>query len=219
MSLCCGLPEVGPLSREELVARVLLLEWAMFQAVPNVGGGRASCQDNRSTFEINRGGQFESWSDAVLRSYVADLEEAQRAGRNLLTEKYARMMESTSPQEYARIAHLLPSIDPEAQARIEEIVQISLAWEEALADRYPNVIRRGRPIRSSEDSLHVTSAETYLRGELATYSVETLRLLADHVRTLREDGENGSERILDHVMRRHGFVSLDEANQKLGARV
>jgi hypothetical protein len=219
MSLCCGLPETGPLSREERIAQVLLLEWAMFHAVPNVGGGRASCQEDRSTFEINRGGQFESWSDAALNSYLTDLQEAQRDGRNLLTEKYARMMEATSPEEYAKIAHLLPPLDPEAGKLIEDIVEVALAWEEALAHRYPYVLGRGRPIRRSGDSRHVTSVETYLRGELATYSVDTLRLYADHVRKLREDGENGSERILDYVMKRHGFASLEEANQKLGARV
>lgn len=218
MSLCCGLPEVGPLARDELVAQVLLLEWAMFQSVPNVGGGRSACQEKRADFEIHRGGQFLSWSDAALRSYLTDLEEAQRAGENLLTLKYARMMETTSPEEYAKIAHRLPPLAPEAAKWIEEIVEISLAWEEDLVRRYPHVLRRGRPIRRSADARNVTSVETYLRGELATCSVETLRLHAEHVRGLRKNGENGSERILDHVMRRNGYASLDEANRKLGAR-
>ncbi len=219
MSLCCGIPEVGPLARDDLVAQVRLIEWAMFQTVPNVGGGRAACQENRRAFEINREGQFSSWPDSVLRSYLTDLQEAQRCGRNLLTEKYARMMETTSPEEYARIAHLLPPLEPEAQVRIEEIAEVVLEWEEALEHRYPHLLGRGRPIRRSGDSRNVTSVETYLRGELATYSLATLRYYADCVREQREEGENGSERIHGYVMQRHGFASLDEANERLGARV
>ncbi len=103
--------------------------------------------------------------------------------------------------------------------RIEEIVEVVLEWEEALARRYPLLLGRGRPIHRSGDSRHVTSVETYLRGELATCSVETLRLYADHVRKQRREGENGSERILGYVMQRYGFASLDEANKRLGAMV
>jgi len=218
MSLCCGLPEVGPPDRGDLIAEILLLEWAMFQAVPQLGGGRAACQDDRAGFELSRGAQFAAWPDVALRSYRADLEEARSSGRNLLAEKYARMMERTSPDEHARLAHRLVPLAPEAAARIDEIVGVVLEWEEALARRYPHVLAHGRPIRSSQDSRRTTSLETYLRGELATYSLATLRLYADHVRARHAAGENGSERILAHLMEGYGFASLDEANRRLAAR-
>ena len=51
---------------------------------------------------------------------------------------------------------------------------IVLDWEEELFRKYPFVLRQGRPIRSSSDTLFVTSLETYLKGELATYSLKTL---------------------------------------------
>ena len=40
-----------------------------------------------------------TWTDPLLDSYLADLVEAERVGRNLVTEKYGRMMESTAPQD------------------------------------------------------------------------------------------------------------------------
>ena len=218
MSLCCGLPDVGPPGRGDLIAEILLLEWAMFQAVSQLGGGRAACQENRAGFELGRGAQFASWPDPALRSYLADLEEARRCGRNLLAEKYARMMERTSPEEYSRLAHRIAPLAPEAAARIDEIVDVVLEWEETLARRYPHLLARGRPIRSTQDSPRTTSLETYLRGELATCSPATLRLYADHVRAQQEAGENGSERILAQLMEGYGFTSLDEANRRLAAR-
>jgi hypothetical protein len=98
-------------SKENLIASIVQAEWEMFQVVPNVGGP-AGCQQDPKTFEIMRSSQAVSWSETALESYLDDLVTAQRSGRNLLTEKYARMMESTAPAEYAAIEHLLPPLTP-----------------------------------------------------------------------------------------------------------
>ena len=90
--------------KEDLIASIVALEWEMFQNVNNVGG-RAACQDNFETFSVMRSSQATAWSEAALASYLEDLTDAQENGRNLLTEKYARMMEFTAPLEYARIQH------------------------------------------------------------------------------------------------------------------
>jgi Protein of unknown function (DUF4125) len=189
----------------------------MFQAVPSAGG-KAPCQEDVRTFRIMRSSQMASWSEAALGSYLDDLEEAASAGRNLLTEKYARMMRTTWPDEYARIQHLLPAVDPRAGDLIEEIVGIVLRWEEELLVRYPHIVKRGRPIFSGEDARGVTSLETYLRGELATYSARTLELCLAHVRRQRSERVNGSAVILAQTMKQYGFASLEEANEKLGSR-
>ena len=202
---------------DELIKRIVGAEWEMFHDVSNIGG-RASCQESPRTFEINRIGQFVSWSKAALESYLDDLTEAKRTGRNLLAEKYARMMKKTSPAEYARIAHMLPPLSPEASPLIDEIAEIVIEWEEDVSSRYPHILGRGRPLRSSEDTRFVTSFETYLMGELASYSPRTLRLYRDHVKALQAAGKNGSEATLDYVVRRHGFGSLEEADERLGAR-
>ena len=203
--------------REQLTAGIVEEELAMFQAVPNAGG-KAPCQEDIRTFRIMRSSQMASWSEAALESYLGDLKEAERAGRNLLTEKYARMMRSTWPAEYARIEHLLPAVDPGAPRLIDEIVGIVLKWERDLLEKYPDIVKRGRPIFSSEDAPGVTSLETYLRGELATYSVRTLELCLAHVRQQESENVNGSAIILAQTMKQYGFASLEEANEKLRPR-
>jgi hypothetical protein len=202
------------MTKEETIAKIITIEWKMFQDVPNIGG-RAPCQEERQTFEIMRLSQAASWSEAALESYLDDLNEAQQQGRNLMTEKYARMMKSTSPAEYAHIEHLVPPVGPEVLLLIEKIATIVLDWEEELFRKYPLVLRKGRPIRSSSDTLFVTSLETYLKGELATYSPKTLGLYYEHLVKERSDGINGSEITLLQTIKEYGFSSLEEANEKL----
>lgn len=203
--------------KEDLIAGILEIEWEMFQKVPNMGG-RAVCQEDRKTFEIMRSSQAMSWSEETLESYLGDLAEAKENERNLLTEKYARMMESTMPWEYEKIEHLLPTPDHRVIPLIDQIVSIVLEWEDELARNYPYLIRRGRPIHSSEDTLYATSLETYLRGELATYSLRTIKLYHENVLKQKSEGINGSEVTLAHTTKRYGFKSLEDANEKIKSR-
>jgi hypothetical protein len=204
-------------NKEDLVAKIVDIEWKMFQNVPNIGG-RASCQEDKKTFEINRSSQAMNWSEATLESYLGDLIDANNNGRNLLTEKYARMMKSASPQEYARIEHLIPPLNPKVPSMIDKIVATVLEWEEELSQKFPYILRRGRPIYSSDDTPSLTSIDTYLRGELATYSRRTLELYYENILKQRSENINGSEIILSHMMKHYGFNSLEEANEKLSAR-
>jgi hypothetical protein len=204
-------------TREDMVENIIEAEWKMFQEVPNIGG-KAACQDDLETFRIMRAGQSASWSYAMLESYLDDLNDAKSSGRNLLTEKYARMMRSTSPLEYAQIDHLLPTVDPEAIELIEQIVKIVLEWEQDLLEKYPYIIKRGRPLFSREDSIGVTSIETYLRGELSTYSLRTLNLYLDHIQKEQSENINGSAITLLYMMKQYGFDSLEEANERIKSR-
>jgi hypothetical protein len=202
------------MTKEEIIAKIIAIEWKMFKDVPNIGG-TAPCQQERQTFEIMRLSQAASWSEAVLGSYLDDLTEAQQRERNLMTEKYARMMESTSPMEYAHIEHLVPPVSPEAFSLIEKIATIILGWEEELFRKYPFVLRQGRPTHSLSDTLLVTSLETYLKGELATYSLKTLKLYYEHLVKEQSENINGSEITLAQTIKQYGFHSLEEANEKL----
>ena len=200
--------------KEELLREVIEIEWRMFQNVQNTGG-RASCQDDPETFEIMRHSEGMNRSEATLESYLHDLKEAEKAERNLLTEKYARMMKSTSPQEYARIEHLLPPLDPEAIPLIDKIAEIVVRWQEELAERFPAIVGRGRPIHSWQDSPFATSLETYLRGELMTCSTRTLKLHYQGLQRQKAENINGSEVVLTHMVKRYGYASIEEANEKL----
>ena len=80
---------------DETIARIIEIEWDMFQHVNNIGG-RASCQDNKRTFVIMRQSQFENWTDELLHAYLVYIVKAEAEGRNLIAEKYGRMMKYLS---------------------------------------------------------------------------------------------------------------------------
>ena len=195
--------EVNMTNKEDLITNIVDTEWKMFKNVPNIGG-TAPCQEDYKTFEINRFSQAMSWSEATLESYLGDLVEAEKNGRNLLTEKYGRMMKSTSPLEYACIEHLIPPLATNVPPLIDQIVEIVLEWEEELSEKYPHIVKRGRPLRSSADTPFATSLETYLRGELATYSPKTLRRYYKNVLKQKSENKNGSEITLNYMMKRYG---------------
>jgi hypothetical protein len=200
--------------KNELIMDIIDREWEMFQNVNNLGG-RAACQDDFATFFVNRMSQAESWSEPVLKSYLNDLEAAKQNGRNLLSEKYARMMASTSPEYYNQIAHLLPPLDDDAIRIVDNIIGMVLEWERELADQYPHVIQKGRPLLSSQDTQNATSVETYLRGELLTYSLKTLKLYYENTMKQKSENSNGSKIILEAMIKQYGYTSLEQANQAM----
>lgn len=195
------------------IQEVIQLEWELFDKVQNCGG-RAACQDDRETFAIMRGSQFAAWSPALLESYRGDLLAARAEGRNPLCEKYAYMMERTAPAEYAALRDALPQPSVEKLWLADHICAAHVDWQEALARRWPRLAGRGRPIRREADGPGVTSFETYLRGELLTYSVETLRLYAAWIEQLQKGGRNLCELVLENTVRHYGYATLEEAESR-----
>lgn len=196
------------------VEEIVAMEWEMFDRVQNLGG-RAPCQNDRDTFFIMRSSQLAAWSPAMRESYLNDLAAAQKAGRNLLSEKYAYMMARTAPDEYARICDRLPPRTPDKERLIELICKAHVAWQEALARQYPCLAGRGRAIRKEADSAAVTSFETYLWGELATYSLDTLERYAAYVAGLAREGVSLNAMILQNMVARYGYGSVEEAEARL----
>ncbi len=203
---------------QETMRGILDIEWEMFHSVQGIDGP-AACQQDRKTFEIMRSSQLQAWNQEIAESYLDDLQKAEAAGRNLMTDKYARMMEYSSPCEFRRIAPDVPLLDAEAAAIIERLSELSVRWMEELAENYPHVGAQGRPIRNSGDSAHTPSFETYNRGELGTYSVRTLQLLEDHYLQLEADGQSAAQIILQSTVERLGYASLDDAEAVQKARV
>ncbi|MBQ7924922.1 MAG: DUF4125 family protein [Lachnospiraceae bacterium] len=162
-------------SIEQLTEKVVALEFKAFDKVRNVGG-RASCQDDFSTFSIMRKSQYLTWDKQMLMQYLYDFTRELERGHNLIEEKYGRMMESTAPEEYEQMKAYFPAITEEKKAIIEQIVQMQVAWMEEFAKKYPNLAGQARSVHSSEDHLYNTSYETYLRGEISTYSDKMLEL-------------------------------------------
>lgn len=206
------------MTKEELVNTISDIEWKMFQDVPNIGG-KAACQEDQRTFKIMRQSQSASWSTEMLESYLDDLTLVEQNGKNLITEKYARMMESTSPAEFARIRHTLPPLSPAAVTLIDDIMKIILQWEEELLKKYPHILGTGRPIYRSGDTPFETSLETYLRSELATYSLKTLERYYENILRQNSEGDNAAAVTLEYTVKQYGYKSLEEAEAVLRNRV
>lgn len=204
----------APDDRARLIGELVRREWRQFDRVRNEGG-RAGCQDDWKTFEIMRSSQFLAWDEPVLRSYLDDLKTAEAQGWNLLTEKYARMMESTAPEQYAALRERLPARSKRRKAEQEEVVAIHVGWNEATAAKYPRWSGGGRPLHTAEDTPFSTSSETYLRGELGTYSDETFRRYREMILRKKRAGENMVEQIAENQVRRYGYASLADAEKQL----
>ena len=186
-------------------------EFAQFQLVSNEGG-RAACQDDWPVFHQMRVSQFLTWTLPLLDSYAADLDAADAAHRNLLTEKYARMMESTEPERYAaEIGPQLPLLSAERVVRQEEIVAVQVAWARVFRDRYPRLGHAMRVLTSDQDTLADTSFETYLRGELGTYSEATLALYSALIDATVAAGGNLTTKTIGYTVALAGFADLDAA--------
>jgi len=196
---------------QELVRKIVEAEWEMFSAVNSGSGQRASCQEDPTTFTIMRSSQAAAWPEELQESYYRDLLAAKETGRNLLTEKYARMMESTDPPAFERLRSRLPAVEEETLEQIEEIVRVHLKWKVETFRRYPRLTAHGRSFYTRDDTRYNTSFETYLRGELRTYSPATVRRYYDMVRRMDAAGENLEQEYLLQTVRRYGYDSLEQA--------
>lgn len=198
----------------DLIEKVVSLEWKQFDQVKNEGG-RADCQDNFQTFSIMRKSQYLTWSEELLNSFYQDLKNAEQRGWNLITEKYARMMKSTNPEKYLQLEKELPVLSEKRNEIQEEIIKIQVSWMEEFARKYPKMAGNARSIRTSEDSEYNTSYETYLRGEISTYSENTFILYSSFIISLLKQNRNLAKEIMENTAKLYGYDSLGDAEAKL----
>jgi hypothetical protein len=183
-------------NKKELIDQILAIELEMFLSVPTAE--KAGCQSYPEKFRLHRKVQFEVWSEPTLKSYLNDLKAAQKNDINLMTIKYARM-ENLIDQE---------NLNP----LISEIVSIQFNWQMEMFQKYPHLMAGARPLSQSDDSLFITSFETYLKGELETYSEKTLTLLYRDMTSKKEAGINMSAEVYDALAKELGYNSIEEAD-------
>lgn len=201
--------ELEKSSTDELVEKIVALEFEAFDKVENEGG-RASCQDDFFTFDIMRKSQYMTWTREMLIQYLYDFDRELKYGHNLITEKYGRMMESTAPLEYEEIKDNFPLVTPEKKQIIETIVAIQVGWMEAFAAEYPKLAGKARSIHTYEDNPYNTSYETYLRGEISTYSDKMLELYGRFIAGISKDGGNLAYMIMENTVHLYGYDSFEK---------
>lgn len=202
----------GAKSVEELAEQIARSEFEAFDKVQNEGG-RAECQNNWATFSIMRKSQYLTWNKVMLIQYLYDFEREYRRGHNLITEKYGRMMESTAPDEYKKIKEHFPELSQEKKTIIEQIVGMQVGWMEEFAAEYPCLADNARSIRTMGDTAYNTSYETYLRGELGTYSDKMLELYGRYIVAYAREGKNPARDIMANSVRFYGYKSLEAAEE------
>ncbi|MBR3834591.1 MAG: DUF4125 family protein [Lachnospiraceae bacterium] len=212
--LQCHEPYITRHLRNSKVKQIIEMEWEMFDKVKNEGG-RADCQDDWNTFSIMRKSQYMAWTRELQESYLTDLEIASSKGWNMIMEKYARMMESTCPAKYDELKKDLPRLTEDRIAIQESIIAIQVEWMESFAAQYPKMAGNSRSIRTHTDNEYNTSYETYLRGEISTYSERTFVLYGKFIANLHRQGKNLAYMIMNNTARLYGYMDVDDAESRL----
>ena len=196
------------MEKEKIIEKILEKEWKYFSNLNNIGG-RADCQDNREDFIIMRKSQWETFNEETLLSYLEDL----NSKNNPLFQKYAQMMKYNSPEEYEKIKDILEKASEEKIDLVNKIMSIYMNWEKEFFEKYPIFSSMGRPLYSSEDDNIETSIETYLRGELLSYSEKTLKLYLDYVIDNKEKNINLAIKNMDNLAKMQGFNGSDDVEE------
>lgn len=202
------------LTVEELAEKIARMEFSAFDKVKNEGG-RASCQNDWFTFSIMRKSQYMTYDEDMLLQYSYDFQRELFMGHNLIEEKYGRMMESTAPEKYEEIKDHFPVLTEEKKAIIESIAKLQVEWMESFAERFPKLADNARSIHTYEDNAMNTSYETYLRGELGTYSDKMLELYGKYIVRHVQENRNLAEEIMEHNVKMYGYESLEEAEREI----
>ena len=198
----------------ELAEEIARREFEAFDVVKNEGG-RASCQDDWFTFSIMRKSQYLTWDHTMLLQYLYDFCRELERGHNLIEEKYGRMMESTAPEQFEKMKERFPEITPEKKNIIENIVKMQVTWMEEFAAEFPYLAGNARSIHTYEDNGWNTSYETYLRGEISTYSDKMLELYGRYIVAHAAAGQNLAREIMTQSVLLYGYKDLEEAEAGL----
>lgn len=179
--------------KHALLEDILDMEWDMFVRVRS--DQHAPCQTAPDNFRQIRGSLFEMWPDAMLASYLDDLTQAQACGRNLLTEKYARMDQLIAPLS--------------ANPVIDKILEIENKWQAELQELYPALYRRC--CRKMDPAGNGSNFSVYLRCELETYGDLTLALYYQNVKNAEDGKRNLAQEALYSLVRKSNYRDLEHA--------
>ena len=209
-SYTSGIEKERSRSMEQIIKEILDLEWDMMGRMEN----NENREEERPLFESMRVAQFATWPESLLQSYLDDLRAAQETGRNLQEEKFVRMLKNTEPEEYERMKGKLPELSAEITDAVREIWALMEKLNREFAQKYPVLGMSGRPLTADLET-DIPSIETYQCSEMMTYSLKTLGMFMDFLRSDTEEGGNLVERIQANTITQVGFKSLEDAERDL----
>ncbi len=179
-------------TKGSIIQKIIDIEQKMFLEVKvREEEGSRACQEKPKTFRFMREISHCTLSEKTLKSYLKDLEKAVEQGRNLITEKYALM------------ENLIPHPE-EGEEYIHFISETEVGWMTDLKQRYPKIIQN-----------NISAFVHYMMCEYETYSVETLRLLAEDIEKAVKDKVNWAEMRYTKLFEKIDYSSLAEANEKM----
>jgi hypothetical protein len=177
-------------NKPELIEHIIEIELDMFELVRTAEP--SLCKDRPETFKAMRGMTHSVLSTETLESYLEDLQKARAEGRNLLTEKYARMDNQIPPLK--------------ANPIIDDITKRESHWMRELSQKFPHIFK-GEP----------ANFEHYLSSELETYSDKTLESYSRDVSKAEEGKRNLAEERYTKLFQQIGYGSIAEAEEKAKA--
>ena len=178
-------------SHEELLNQIIEIELEMFKKVRTINP--SLCQEQPEAFKVMRGMTHCVLSLETLESYLDDLQTAQKEGRNLLTEKYARIDDRIPPLK----------INPV----ISKIIEIEGNWLKEFSVKHPQIIKT-----------ELIGFERYLSSELETYSDRTLDLYFKDISRAKKEGKNLAEERYNKLAKKLGYDSLHDMEETIAKK-
>ena len=173
---------------EKIITDIIDVEWSMFSTVN--ASEKSPCQEQEKTFRLMRWMSYSVCDEKVLEAILANVLEAKKKGRNLMTEKYG-MMEGKIP---------LQNIHPIT----EKILTKEAEMMKEVAEKYPLTFQ--------------TKSEqfgNYAACEYATYSDDSLYLYHEMIERYESEKVNIVEERYNNLFKKLGYDSLaDKESQE-----
>ncbi len=160
------------MDKNSLIKDIIVIEWEQFTSAVNMGK-RSYCQDQIENFILSRAAYLSIYNVDILLSYLSDIKMAKSDGFELVTQKYAYMMENTDKAYFDTIKERLMPVSLTKKTLVDCIMCMYVYCLEQLESLGKGC--SNRPLYSTSDSKQSTSAESYMRGELKSYSEKTLK--------------------------------------------
>lgn len=174
-------------SERAVLDEVVRSEWLALDEVRGLDG-RASCQDDARTFAVFRIAHHLALPRELLWALARRSARGASTARNVIEEKYARMMAVTDPDRYALLwSGRLPAPSPVKRAALDDIARAMAPMVSAAERELAPLSARRRPAVSGTGSV---SSIDYLMAELACHGLDALWSLRAGLSRCVREGRN-----------------------------